>query len=205
MGERRRKLVFAGAAAVLLGITLVLALGESSPVHRPDARPERRADQSAIRTDPPAGPESGVTGDARESTTPASAEPSTMPPPASAPRHEGEARSAPAIAPREAHAAAAAARAFLEGYLPYSYGRADADRIRAAATTLLRELEAAPPRVPASVAHARPQLVSVRAEAATGGSDIDVVAEVEDGRRRYRIPLAVRNARGRWLVTAVSG
>ncbi|HEU4650957.1 MAG TPA: hypothetical protein VFS49_06040, partial [Croceibacterium sp.] len=68
MGERRRKLVFAGAAAVLLGITLVLALGESGPVHRRDARPERRADQSAIRTDPPAGPESGVIGDAPEST-----------------------------------------------------------------------------------------------------------------------------------------
>jgi len=205
MGERRRKLIFAGAAAVLLGITLVLALGESSPVHRPDARPERRADQSAIRTDPPAGPDSGVTGDARESNTPASAEPSTMPTPASAPRHERETRNAPAIAPREAHAAAAAARAFLEGYLPYSYGRADAERIRAAAIPVLRELEASPPRVPASVAPARPQLVSVRAEAATGSSDIDVVAEVEDGWRRYRIPLAVRNTASRWLVTAVSG
>jgi hypothetical protein len=205
MSERRRKLVFAGAAAVLLGITLVLTLRESGPVHRRDAGPERRADQSAIWTDPPARPESGVIGDAPESTTPASAEPSTKPTPAGAPRHEGEARSAPAIAPREAYAAAAAARAFLEGYLPYSYGRADAERIRAASIQLLRELEASPPRVPASVTHARPQLVSVRAEAATGGSDIDVVAIVEDGRRRYRIPLAVRNARGRWLVTAVSG
>jgi hypothetical protein len=205
MGERRRKLVFASAAAVLLGITLMLTLRESGPVQRRDARPERRADQSAIRTDPPAGTESGVTGPARESTTPASAEPSTMPAPANAPRREGEVTSAPAIAPRQAHAAAAAARGFLEGYLPYSYGRADAERIRAASIQLLRELEASPPRVPASVAHARPQLVSVRAEAATGGSDIDVVAEVEDGRRRYRIPLAVRNTAGRWLVTAVSG
>src|SRR4051794_18686833 len=146
MGERRRKLVFAGAAAVLLGITLVLTLRESGPAHRRDARRERRADQSAIRPDPPTGPESGVIGDARESTTPAPAEPSTMPTPASAPRHEGEARNAPAIAPGEAHAAAAAACAFLEGYLPYSYGRADAERIRAAAMPLLRGLEAAPPR-----------------------------------------------------------
>ena len=128
-----------------------------------------------------------------------------MPTPASATRREREARSAPAIAPREAHAAAAAARAFLEGYLPYSYGRADAERIRAAAIPLLRELEASPPRVPASVTHARPQLVSVRAEAATGGSDVDVVAVVEDGRRRYRIPLAVRDTGRRWVVTAVSG
>jgi hypothetical protein len=123
-----------------------------------------------------------------------------MPTPASAPRREGD---APSIAPREAHAAAAAARAFLEGYVPYR--RADAERIRAVAIPLLRELGASPPRVPAGVTHARPQLVSVRAEAATGGSDIDVVAVIEDGRRRYRIPLAVRNAGGRWLVTAVSG
>src|SRR3954452_21334484 len=148
MGERRRKLVFAGAAAVLLGITLVLTLRESGPAHWRDARPERRAHQSAIRTDPPAGPESGVNGDARESTTPASAEPSTMPTPASAPRHEREARSAPAIAPRDTHAAPAAARASPEGYLRYSYGRAHAERIRAAAIPLLRELQTSPPRVP---------------------------------------------------------
>ena len=116
-----------------------------------------------------------------------------------------EARNAPAVAPGDARAAAAAARAFLEGYLPYSYGRAQARRIRAAATSLLRELEASPPRVPASVARARPQLISVRAEAATGGSNVDVVAVVEDGRRRYRIPLAVRHAGHRWIVTAVRG
>src|SRR3954467_8845392 len=111
MGERRRKLVFAGAAAVLLGITLVLTLRESGPMHRRDARHERRADQAAIRTDPLAEPESGVTGPARDPPTPAPAEPPTMPTPASEPRREGEARSAPAIAPRQAHAAAAAARA----------------------------------------------------------------------------------------------
>lgn len=109
------------------------------------------------------------------------------------------------MAPGEARAAAAAARAFLEGYLPYSYGRARARRIRAAATPLLRELEAAPPRVPSGVARARPQLVSLRVEAATGGSDVDVVAVVDDGRRRYRIPLAVRDTDRRWVVTAISG
>ena len=75
---------------------------------------------------------------------------------ARASRGEAEARNAPAVAPGDARAAAAAARVFLEGYLPYSYGRAQARRIRAAATSLLRELEASPPRVPASVARARP-------------------------------------------------
>jgi hypothetical protein len=203
--DRNRKLAFVGATVVLLGITGFLALRDSGPVHRRDARSERRADQVAIRTDPFAGSESSVTGDARGSATPASSAPSTAPTPAGATRREREARNAPAVAPGDARAAAAAARAFLKGYLPYSYGRAHAERIRAAAIPLLRELEASPPRVPASVARARPQLVSVHAEAATGGSGIDVVAVVEDGRRRYRIPLAVRNTGGRWVVTAVSG
>ena len=71
--------------------------------------------------------------------------------------------------------------------------------------SLLRELESSPPRVRASVARARPQLISVRAEAATGGLNVDVVAVVEDGQRRYRIPLAVRHAGHRWIVTAVRG
>jgi len=69
----------------------------------------------------------------------------------------------------------------------------------------LRELEASPPRVPATVARARPRLISVRAEAATGDLDIDVLAVVDDGQRRYSIPLAVRHAGRRWIVTAVSG
>jgi hypothetical protein len=205
MGERRRKLVFAGAAAVLLGITVALTVRDTGPVDRRDARPERPADQSAIRTEPPAVSESGMTADAWGPATPASRAPSTMPTPDSATRPEEEPRNAPAVAPGDARAAAAAARAFLEGYLPYSYGRAHAERIRAAAAPLLRELEAAPPRVPASVARARPRLVSVRAAAATGGSDIDVVAVVNDGRRRYRIPLAVQGRGRRWVVTAVRG
>jgi hypothetical protein len=114
-------------------------------------------------------------------------------------------RARPPVAPREARAATAAARAFLAGYLPYSYGRSDAGRIRAAAWRLLRELEASPPRVPGTVARARPRLISVRAEAATGDLDVDVVAVVDDGQRRYSIPLAIRDAGRRWIVTAVSG
>ena len=205
MGERQRKLAFAGAALVLLGITGFLALRAPSSAIQRDAQPERPAGASAIRAEPPAWSEVGATGHAPGSPPPASPALSPTPSPASTTGGEGEVRNAPAVAPREARAAAAAARAFLEGYLPYSYGRAQARRIRAAATSLLRELEASPPRVPASVARARPQLISVRAEAATGGSNVDVVAVVEDGRRRYHIPLAVRDTGRRWIVTAVRG
>src|ERR671922_307819 len=58
----------------------------------------------------------------------------------------------------------------------------------------VRALAAAPRRVPAAVARARPRLISVRAEAATGDQQVEVLAVVEDGRRRYVVPLRVREA-----------
>jgi hypothetical protein len=45
----------------------------------------------------------------------------------------------------------------------------------------------------------------VRAEAATGDLDVDVLAVVDDGQRRYSIRLLVRTAERRWIVAAVSG
>jgi hypothetical protein len=119
---------------------------------------------------------------------------------------EAEPRNTPAVAPRETRAATAAARAFLAGYLPYSYDRTDAQRIRAAAKSLLRQLLSSPPRVPAAVAaRSRPRLVSVRAQAATGGANVLVRAIVDDGPRRYGVLLEVRKVAGAWLVTAVGG
>ena len=58
--------------------------------------------------------------------------------------------------------------------------------------------------MPAAVARARPRLISVRAEAATGDLDVDVLAVVDDGQRRYSIRLLARNA-DRRIVAAVSG
>jgi hypothetical protein len=205
LGERRRKLAFAGAALMLLGSAGLLALRDPGPAPRRDVRPERLASPPAIRSEPLIGSAPDAIGDSRGSPPSASPATSTTPYPVSDTRGESEARNAPAVSPRDAHEAAAAARAFLEGYLPYSYGRSDAGKIRAAAWRLLRELEASPPRVLATVARARPRLISVRAAAATGGSNVDVVAVVEDGQRRYRIPLAVRHAGHRWIVTAVRG
>jgi hypothetical protein len=202
--DRRRKLAFASAAGVLLGITVFSTLREPGPPPRHAARPQQPADISAIRTEPLPESELGRNGDSQ--TTPRfSPAPSTSPSPAAATQGEREAKSPPAVAPREARAATAAARAFLDGYLPYSYGQSDAGRIRAAAGRLLRELEASPPRVPATVAQARPRLIYVRARAATSNLDVELLAVVEDGQRRYRIPLVVRHAGHRWIVTAVDG
>jgi hypothetical protein len=205
MSDRRRKLAFASAAVVLLGITVFSTLREPGPPPRHDARPQQPADTTAIRAERLPTSEPGQDGDSHEATPRSSGAPSTSSASAAATQGEREAKSPPAVAPREARVATAAARAFLDGYLPYSYGQSDAERIRAAAGRLLRELEASPPRVPASVARARPRLISVRAEAATGGSNVDVVAVVEDRRRRYHIPLVVRDTGRRWIVTAVRG
>jgi hypothetical protein len=205
MSDRRRKLAFASAAVVLLGITAFSTLREPGRPPRHDARPQQPGDTSVIRTEPLPASELGQDGDSHEATPRSSPTPSTSSSSAAATQDEREATSPPAVAPREARAATAAARAFLAGYLPYSYGRSDAGRIRAAARRLLRELEASPPRVPGTVARARPRLISVRARAATSDLDVDVLAVVEDGQRRYSIPLAVRHAGRRWIVTAVSG
>jgi hypothetical protein len=128
---------------------------------------------------------------------------SITPSPVDGIRSEGEPEHVPAVAPSRARAATAAARTFLADYLPYSYGQSDAGRIRAADRRLLRELEASPPRVPATVGGARPRLISVRAEAATGDLGVDVLAVVDDGQRRYSIPLVVRDSGRRWIVTAI--
>jgi len=205
MSDPWRKLVFASAAVVLLGITVLSTLREPGTPPRHDARPQQPADTSAIRTEPLPASELGQNGDSHEATPRFSPAPSTSSSSAAATQGEREPTSPPAVAPREARAAMAAARAFLAGYLPYSYGRADARRIRAAAGSLLRELEASPPRVPVTVARARPRLISVRAQAATGGFEVNVLAVVDDGQRRYSIPLAVRDAGRRWVVTAISG
>ncbi len=69
----------------------------------------------------------------------------------------------------------------------------------------LRELQRSPPRVPATVARAHPRLLSVRAEVSLGDLAIEVLAVVDDGQRRYRVPLELREIGARWLVTAVGG
>src|SRR3954453_5842374 len=102
LGERTRKLAFASAAVVLLGIAAFLTLSDPGSRHSGDAHSKRAAGASAIQTRSPAASESGGTSDPRETPSSASPAPSTAPTPASATRREGEARRAPSVAPREA-------------------------------------------------------------------------------------------------------
>jgi hypothetical protein len=200
--DRRRKAAFACAAVVLVGLTVELTRSDPGPRPR-HAGPQRSAETTIHAASLPAS-KLHESGDPRNTVPPSEPSRSASSAPL-ATTFGREPTKPPAVAPREARAATAAARAFLDDYLPYSYGRSDAGRIRAAAWRLLRELEASPPRVPGTVARARPRLISVHARAATGDLDVDVVAVVDDGQRRYRIPLAVRLTGRGWIVTAVRG
>jgi hypothetical protein len=205
VSDQRRKCAFASVALVLLGITVFLTLRDPGSGSRQDSRAQPPTGTTRIATGPPPAFGAGEPDGSRNTTQPSAPAPSTSSAPASATRGEREPENAPAIAPQDARAATAATRAFLDGYLPYSYGRADAKRIRVAALSLVRELKASPPRVPATIAQARPRRISARAQAATGDLGVHVRAVIDDGQRRYRIPLSVRKAGRRWVVTAVSG
>jgi hypothetical protein len=199
VGDRQRKRGFAGAALALLAMAVLLTLREPSAGPRSNAR----SGTTAIRTGVPPG-SATAKAQTHGTVSPSPAEPS-MSSSASVTPKEREAKDAPALAPGRATAAAGAARVFLDGYLRYSYGQSRASRIRAAAEQLLRELKRAPPHVPAGVARAHPRLISVRAEADLGDRAIDVLAVVDDGQRRYRVPLELRETGGAWVVTSIGG
>ena len=194
MSDRTRTVAFTGAAVLLLGLVLLLHARGSPPVAR---HPAQTASSPVVeRTPAPAPPTSSRTVQAAEKWT-APARQTVRP--------EREPSHAPAVAPGKGRAATAAARVFLHGYLPYSYGRVGADRIRGAAPPVVRALQEAPPRVPAAEARARPRLVSVLAQAASDDRDVLIVAAVDDGRRRYDVRLTVHHGGGRWVVTEISG
>lgn len=106
---------------------------------------------------------------------------------------------------RDADEAKRAARAFLAGYLPFSYGQAQAEEIRAVAPALRAELARNPPRVPRDlVAKARPRLArdGLLVSGATGAAVI-LTAQVDDGQARYVVLVEVRRRGDRWLVVRV--
>jgi hypothetical protein len=195
-----RKRVFAAAAAVLLAFAFVAGTRDRGSESRHPAPGRRGAGIAVIETRSAA---RAPTRFAPRRRRPArSRSPGRIPSTAGS---EREPSHAPAVTPSDAGAAIAASRAFLHGYLPYSYGRADAHAIRAAGAGLGRALQAAQPRVPPAVAEDRPRPIAVRAQAATGDRTVAVLAVVDDGQRRYAIALRLRRAGGRWLVTRIGG
>lgn len=100
-------------------------------------------------------------------------------------------------------AASTAARAFLAGYLPYSYGQADARELRAVVPELRDELARHPPRVPtAKSKQARPRLRGLQLSGVDAGRVV-LLAQVDDGDSRYAALVTV-SQRGRgWQVSEV--
>jgi hypothetical protein len=98
-----------------------------------------------------------------------------------------------------------AARMFLTGYLPYTYGLARASAIRAAGARLRAQLESEPPRVPpAQRRGGRDAKLAALQTAAVEARRVTLVATVDDGGSGYGALLTVEpDAHDAWRVTEV--
>jgi hypothetical protein len=100
--------------------------------------------------------------------------------------------------------ASSAARRFLAGYLPYSYGRRDARTISSASPALRAMLARQAPRVPpALAAKARPRLVGRPQVSGIAGGRVILLARIDDGQSRYAALLTVQRQGTRWAVSQV--
>ncbi|MGH2877002.1 MAG: hypothetical protein ACRDNJ_01020 [Solirubrobacteraceae bacterium] len=95
-----------------------------------------------------------------------------------------------------------AARAFLDGYLPWLYGQGPLRAIRDATANLVAGLEHRPPRVPLTMRSLHPKLVAIALQRHRGGWQ--ALPNVTDGRETYELVLTITQTRGRWLVSGVS-
>ena len=131
---------------------------------------------------------------------PASTEPAAAA--AEAPSEEGEPPEALAASRADVAEAKRAARRFLAGYLPYSYGHRAPDDIRAVTPQLRAELASERPRAPAGAHRRCPRIVLLQTEGA-GREHAGILALVNDGERRYTVPLELARLEAGWRVTDV--
>jgi hypothetical protein len=178
--ERRR--LFVAAMAVILAGAGALAL-LAGPAPRP-----QRATHTPSRV-PAAAP-------------PVVVLPTQDTPSPQTPNEEGTPRNELEGSAADIASAKRAAKRFLAGYLPYTYGQRRAGRIVAASDALRRRLAARPPRVPARERHRRPHVVLVQSNG-VGRERAELVALIRDGTRRYTVPLELTRGRARWTITAV--
>ena len=105
---------------------------------------------------------------------------------------------------RAVRAASDAARRFLSGYLPYSYGRRDARSIASATPALRDTLARQAPRVPPALAEkARPRLVGNPQVSGIANGRVILMARIDDGQSRYVALLTVRRQGRQWVVSQV--
>jgi hypothetical protein len=99
-------------------------------------------------------------------------------------------------------AAAATARRFLDGYLPWLYGHARATAIHAASRQLIEQLKAHPPRVPATLRQVHSRLIALGSQRASGAWL--ALANITAGQQTYQLTVTVARSRGGWRVTKVN-
>jgi hypothetical protein len=182
LAEGDRPRLFAMSAMMIVAGALILAV-----IGRAPARPAKRVEP---RTPPPASslPASPVTPLRVQATGP--------------PGEESRPSAALEVSGRELGAVRHAARVFLAGYLPFSYGRGSARRIRAAGAGLRARLAAERPRVPARERRRRARVLLLQLDAADP-SGAGVRALVDDRARRYSVVLTLARVGGAWRVTRV--
>jgi hypothetical protein len=184
LAEGDRPRLFAMSAVVIVAVALILAV-----IGRAPTRPAKHVEP---RTPPPAStwPASPITPLRVQATAPPSEEswPSATLEPSG----------------RELGAVKHAARVFLAGYLPFSYGRGSARRIRAVGAGLRARLAGERPRVPARERRRRARVLLLQLDAA-GPSGAGVRALVDDRARRYSVSLTLARVGGAWQVTRVGG
>jgi hypothetical protein len=95
-----------------------------------------------------------------------------------------------------------AARRFLDGYLPFIYGRGSARAIPTAAPSLRNRLAESRLRVPPAENGRHPRVIRLDGRRLPAGRVL-VTARIEDGGpATYPISLTLVRQDGRWLVTA---
>jgi hypothetical protein len=177
-----RPRLFGLAVAVILLVALAFAVLADTDAAPPATRPMAESPEPS-----PAAPP----------------EPALAPPaPAETPSEEGKPPDALAASRADVTEAKRAARRFLAGYLPYSYGRRSPRRIARATPQLRAELTSERPRAPGGERHRRPRIVLLQTEGA-GRERAGILALVSDGKRRYTVPLELARSRAGWRVTDV--
>jgi len=185
LNDADRPRLFAIAAALIVAAAVALTALD-------DAGPARQRDQPTAPAPAPL-----------DATTDVAAASSPSPAPRAAPPSE-EGTPAPGAAASRADVAQAkrAARRFLAGYLPYTYGQRAAHQIEDVDPDLRRRLASDRPRVPPRERRRRPRLELLHADGA-GRDRARMVALVSDGRRRYTVDLELARTSSGWQVAAV--
>lgn len=184
LGERERRPLFLACAAVLVAAAAAALALDGGP--EPPARAPGPTDAATVSREPLA------------------PEPQGAPDPPAPPAEDREARRV-AAERRAVSSAEQVARRFLRLYLPYSYGqrpRLDVDAV--ATPRVARALARLRPRVPAGVTGLRPRVTELQSEA-MGGGRLEAVAFIEDGERRYPLPVRLARTDDGWRVVGLGG